>query len=58
MHAALIYGGTTWFDLSVYQFAAVNMTVACIWILVAWRIGGEYRVLANNGEESESKQPA
>lgn len=58
MHAALIYGGTNWFGLSVYQFAAVNMTVALFWIVLAWRIGGEYRVLAANGEAGASKQPA
>ncbi len=58
MHAALIYGGTSWFGLSVYQFAAVNMTVGVFWIVLAWRIGGEYRVLAANGEASASKQPA
>ena len=58
MHAALIYGGTSWFGLSVYQFAVVNMIVGLFWIALAWKIGGEYRVLAANGEASAIKQPA
>jgi AAA family ATP:ADP antiporter len=58
MHAALIFVTTNWFGLSIYQFAAINMTIALFWIALAWRIGGEYRVLAANGEARASKQPA
>lgn len=46
MHAAIIFGGTNWFNLSVYQFAAVNMTIGLFWIVLALRIGDGYRALA------------
>lgn len=46
MHAAIIFGGTHWFNLSIYQFAALNMTIGLFWIVLALRMGNEYRALA------------
>lgn len=56
LHAALIYSGTHWFGLSVYQFAMVNMTIALFWIVLAWRIGSDYRQLAGAQLTSADKQ--
>lgn len=57
LHAAVIFGGTHWFNLTVYQFAAVNMTVGLFWIVLALRIRDGYRALAASqvasGEKSE-----
>ncbi|HEY0634591.1 MAG TPA: hypothetical protein VGE00_04335 [Gammaproteobacteria bacterium] len=46
LHAAVIFGGTEWFGLSVYQFAMINMSIGLIWIALAWRMGRDYRALA------------
>lgn len=46
MHAAVIYGGTNWLNLTIYQFAALNMLIALFWIMLALRMGHGYRVLA------------
>ena len=46
INAAVVYGGTNWFNLTVYQFAAVNMTVALLWIMLAFRMGRGYKELA------------
>lgn len=58
LHAGVIYGGTHWLGLSVYQFAALNMTVALFWIALAWRIGREYRALAAPQLAASEARPA
>ncbi len=46
LHAAVIFGGTQWFGLSVYQFAMINMIIGLFWITLAWRMGRGYLELA------------
>jgi AAA family ATP:ADP antiporter len=41
--AAAIYAGLNWFDYGIEQFAAFNMMLAAVWLVVAWELSRLYR---------------
>jgi len=43
LSAGLVFAGTHWVLLGVRGFAAVNLGLGVVWILLALRIGAEYR---------------
>ncbi len=45
LSAALVFVGTSILALSTQQFAAVNVVLVCLWLLLAWLVGIEHRQL-------------
>jgi AAA family ATP:ADP antiporter len=43
LQAGLVFAGTTWFSLGVKGFAAVNVVLTVVWLLVVTRLAREYR---------------
>ena len=53
LSAAVVFAGTTWFSLHPRGFAASNMALGAVWLVLAWRIGREYRALSALGRAPE-----
>jgi len=43
LSALLVFAGTTWLSFGTGQFALVNLGLAAVWLLLAFRIGRMYR---------------
>ena len=50
LSAALVFIGTTVLTLSTQQFALVNIFLVCIWLLLAFLIGREHRMLVSEAD--------
>ncbi|MGD8816284.1 MAG: Npt1/Npt2 family nucleotide transporter [Acidobacteriota bacterium] len=50
LHALLVLVGTTVFAMTTRAFALVNIGVAVVWLLLAFKIGREYGHLVETGE--------
>ena len=50
LHALLVLVGTTVLAMSTSAFAIVNVVAAIVWLLLAYRIGKEYKRLVETGE--------
>lgn len=49
LSAVLVFVGTQVLMLEAAEFAAVNVVVAALWLLCAWRVGRRYATLADSG---------
>jgi len=45
LSAALVFAGTTWLALSTREFAAFNIALVCVWLVLALMVGAHYRRL-------------
>jgi ATP:ADP antiporter, AAA family len=50
LSAGLVFAGTTILALAPRGFAAANAVLVLAWLLLAWRVGQEYRRLASTGQ--------
>lgn len=50
LSAVAVFVGTTWFGLHPRGFAMINLVLVAAWLVLAWRIGREYRALAASGQ--------
>jgi AAA family ATP:ADP antiporter len=50
LSAALVFTGTTYFALSTRQFALINILLVCVWLILAFLVGGEHRKLVSSTE--------
>jgi AAA family ATP:ADP antiporter len=51
IQAAVIFAGTQWLAMEVYQFAMLNMLLALVWIWVVIGIAREHKKLSNNTQQ-------
>ncbi|MGD8494992.1 MAG: MFS transporter [Gemmatimonadales bacterium] len=49
LSAAAVFVGTAWLSLGASQFAVLNLALVAVWLLIAWRVGAEYRELVRTG---------
>lgn len=54
LSAVLVFGATTWLGLHPRGFAAINFLLVGVWLVLACRIGREYRALAASGRPPAS----
>jgi ATP:ADP antiporter, AAA family len=52
--AAVVFAGTNWLDLSPTGFALLNAGLVLGWLMLAWRIGRQYRELSASGRHPET----
>jgi AAA family ATP:ADP antiporter len=52
LSAVLVFVGTTVLALSTQQFAMVNILLVCVWLVLAFLIGREYRKLVPDDREA------
>jgi AAA family ATP:ADP antiporter len=50
LSAALVFVGTAVLTLQPRGFAAVNAVIVVVWIVLAWRVGREYKRLTQSGQ--------
>ena len=50
LSAVLVFVGTTVLALSTQAFAAINVVLVCLWLLLAWLIGAEHRKLVQRDQ--------
>jgi len=49
LSAAAVFVGTTWLSMRASQFALLNLALVVAWLVIAWRVGAEYRELVRTG---------
>ena len=49
LSAAAVFVGTTWLSMRASQFALLNLALVVAWLVIAWRVGTEYRELVRTG---------
>lgn len=45
LSALLVFGGTTFVGFGPRGFAAVNVLLVAVWLLLAWKVGRSYAAL-------------
>ncbi len=48
IQAGAVFAGLNWFGWETTQFAMMNLTLALVWLAIAWRIGQRYTNLAQD----------
>jgi hypothetical protein len=54
LSSATVFAGTAWLALGTSQFAWINVTLVCAWIVVAVFVGGEFRRRTESGTRGPS----
>jgi len=49
LSAAAVFVGTSWLSMRASQFALLNLALVVAWLVIAWRVGAEYRELVRTG---------
>jgi AAA family ATP:ADP antiporter len=49
LSAALVFAGTSFLSLRPRHFAFFNALLVLVWLVLAWRIGREYKQLSKSG---------
>lgn len=56
LSAAAVFVGTTWLSMRASQFALLNLALVVAWLVIAWRVGTEYRELVRTGRPPGTDQ--
>ena len=50
LSAAIVFVGTTYFTMGAHGFALINTSLVLIWLVLAYRIGQQYKALTVSGK--------